>query len=96
MRKQRTCTCTVILGEYSGNLCASNIGCKPCPERLPSCRGLRDGTNSFPGRPWGSNYIECTNNRTDAVKNCPTGAVFNPTLKACVSDVDPGNIVLIY
>lgn len=61
--------------------------CKPCPERLPSCRGLPDGDRPVSTALWTSKYITCLHNRTMAVRDCPPGSVFNPVTLQCMSTV---------
>ncbi|XP_061184903.1 uncharacterized protein LOC133192909 isoform X1 [Saccostrea echinata] len=67
--------------------------CKPCRERIPSCRGLPNGNNTAPGHEGGSIYITCFNNRTIFVRTCE-GGVFDPITRSCVSaapEISPAN-----
>ena len=76
-------------GEYEENKCSQgDQACKPCPERLPSCRGIPDGDRPFLMALWTSKYVTCLRNRTMAVRNCPPGSVFNPVTLQCMDAVD--------
>jgi len=48
-----------VVGEYLQNqMCPGGAGqCAPCEQRIPSCAGLENGNNSFPGRD--NFYIVC-------------------------------------
>lgn len=79
-----------LAGEYKQNLCSSSdMNCKPCPIRLPSCLGLNNGNYPHPSHLWGQDYIMCFHNRTIEVLNCRDG-YFNPRTRRCTSFVDPG------
>lgn len=70
-------------GEYVQNVCnATQQDCVPCTKRLPSCVGLPDGKQIFPGKQLAPDYIECQQNRTIAVKKCHL-QYFNPQFKDC-------------
>ncbi|WAR05418.1 hypothetical protein MAR_020787 [Mya arenaria] len=80
--------------QYEQNLCAkTNQSCAPCPDRLPSCVGLPDGTQADSTHLWGSQYIECFMNRTMTTRNCQNGGFFHPRLRMCKNTVDPGAVV---
>lgn len=75
-------------GEYKQNQCTDNDGtCLPCLSRLPSCVGLPNGEQEFPGRLWTPWFIECFLNRTVNIGNCGRG-VFDPNIKDCVAELD--------
>ena len=76
-------------GEYDQNHCPDNSSCLPCPQRLPSCRGLPNGYNPVPGRFWSKIYIQCYVNRTISVGHCAVG-FFEPEKLICTSTVNPG------
>ncbi|KAJ8316011.1 LOW QUALITY PROTEIN: hypothetical protein KUTeg_006025 [Tegillarca granosa] len=77
--------------EYQQNLCdVKNTMCKPCQERLPSCKSKMDGPNPFPTKLWTDSYISCYKNRTLDIKNCSAGQYFNPRKHTCMTDVLPG------
>ena len=79
-----------VLGEYEQNLCTKgDRTCAPCPERLPSCRGLPDGPQPDSTHLWVDQYVTCFANRTMAVKTCNHG-YFHPRQHQCRSQVDPG------
>lgn len=83
------CPCT--LGEYDQNLCPmGDPSCSPCPDRLPSCVGLADGDEPDMGHQWTDVYVQCYRNRTMRVEHCPTGAVFSPAKRACISKIGAG------
>jgi len=78
-----------FLGEYKQNLCkGGDPSCVPCPQRLPSCRGLPDGINGATGQLWTDMYVQCLDNRTMGVQHCRQG-IFDPNNKQCVKDIDP-------
>ena len=82
------------IGDYVQNeFCpAGQTTCKPCRERIPSCNGLPNGNNTYPGQAGGPLYITCYNDRTIFVRTCEQG-VFDPNVKACVtsaSEINPG------
>ncbi|XP_065924132.1 uncharacterized protein [Magallana gigas] len=67
--------------------------CKPCRERIPSCNGLPNGNNTYPGQPGGPLYITCFNDRTIFVRTCEAG-IYDPIVKSCVSiasEINPAN-----
>lgn len=73
------------LGEYQANQCSpGQQSCEPCTSRKPSCVGLDDGNQPFPGRLWQQQFIVCNKNRTTSVSRCPRTSVFNPNTKQCV------------
>lgn len=73
------------LGEYQANQCSpGQQSCEPCTSRKPSCVGLDDGNQPFPGRLWQQQFIVCNKNRTTSVSRCPGTSVFNPNTKQCV------------
>lgn len=81
-------------GEYLQNQCIGPGGepalnCEPCVDRLPSCIGLQDGNNTFPGRQNTPYYITCYLNRTILVRTCEDG-VYDQTSRACMTKLDPG------
>ncbi|KAL3884669.1 hypothetical protein ACJMK2_024787, partial [Sinanodonta woodiana] len=74
--------------QYDQNLCHStNSSCLPCPERLPSCIGLPDGTNRFVGREWKSEFVTCYMNRTMEISQCSKGEYFHPKERKCKTSV---------
>ncbi|XP_062607658.1 uncharacterized protein LOC134269470 [Saccostrea cucullata] len=74
--------------EYYKNLCALNsTKCIPCYKRLPSCQGLTNGNEAFPGKLWQADYIVCDTNRTMNISHCSQGEYFNPRLSTCKKDV---------
>ena len=78
-------------GQYAQNLCVkTNTSCAPCPTRLPSCVGLRDGAQSDPTHPWSPQFIECFMNRTMTTRQCRPGEYFHPRLNQCTKNIDPG------
>lgn len=80
-----------VSGEYEQNLCKPNdVNCIPCNSRLPSCVGLPDGVNYYPGKLWTDSYVKCFRNRTISVEKCPSG-YFHPRKHLCVKTVDRGN-----
>lgn len=75
----------LFLGEYTQNLCNhGDSTCQPCPNRLPSCRGVPDGDHIFPNKLWEPDYITCFKNRTIAVNRCPVGQIFHPVQHKCL------------
>ena len=68
----------------------------PCPERLPSCKGLDDGKQSFPNQTWSNRYIECYKNRTVAVSHCPRGFIFHHKELRCVQKVHGGTYFALF
>lgn len=77
------CLDRVFAGDYVQNKCNStDPTCEPCPKRLPSCVGLPDGKQIFPGKQLAPDYIECQQNRTMEVKKCHL-QYFNPQMKDC-------------
>ncbi|XP_071165550.1 uncharacterized protein [Mytilus edulis] len=84
--------------EYLQNQCIGPGGepalnCEPCVDRLPSCIGLQDGNNTFPGRQNTPYYITCYLNRTILVRTCEDG-VYDQTSRACMTKLDPANPAL--
>lgn len=78
------------VGEYEQNLCKpGDTKCIPCSSRLPSCVGLPDGVNYFPGKLWTDSFIRCYRNRTVSVEKCSEG-YFHPRKHLCVKTVDRG------
>ena len=65
------------------------MSCAPCSTRLPSCIGLPDGSNPFPGKMWKSDFIKCDRNRTVDITHCNTG-YFHPRKMICTKEVIPG------
>ena len=82
----------VLKGQYEQNLCDSvDASCVQCPQRLPSCVGLNDGANYFPGRQWTSNFIICFKNRTITISKCKGNhEYFHPAQRNCITDVAKG------
>ncbi|XP_071175832.1 uncharacterized protein [Mytilus edulis] len=79
--------------EYQKNICSrTDLTCVPCPDRLPSCVGKPDGSNSFPGKLWSHDYITCLRNRTVTVTQCPQGQFFNPDSKQCTNQISTTDI----
>ncbi|XP_052252894.1 uncharacterized protein LOC127859481 isoform X5 [Dreissena polymorpha] len=80
--------------EYKQNLCSplQTPGCTPCPSRLPSCVGVPDGDQPFPGQLWADNFVHCYRNRTLGVDKCPAGSVFDPNTRQCTSSINSKNI----
>ncbi|KAL4228860.1 hypothetical protein ACF0H5_011900 [Mactra antiquata] len=79
--------------DYLRNLCLpQDTGCIQCQSRLPSCVGLADGKQPYPGRVWQADYIVCYKNRTVSVEKCSRG-YFHPQLKSCQEEINQGNIV---
>lgn len=77
------------LGDYLKNLCTSgDPACVPCTSRLPSCDGLPDGNQPYPGREWQADYVNCYKNRTVSVQRCSRG-FFHPQQKHCVDQITP-------
>nr|XP_022322146.1 uncharacterized protein LOC111123822 isoform X3 [Crassostrea virginica] len=78
--------------EYKANLCLpSDLNCKPCPIRLPSCLGLDDGQHPHPSHLWSGDFIICYRNRTISVSMCQRG-FFNPRTRRCTVYVDPVDV----
>lgn len=79
--------------EYVENQCF-NATCKPCSENYPSCVGLQDGSNTFPGREGTEYYIVCYKDRTVAIVTCTSDPVrnvytyYNHATRSCEA-VDP-------
>lgn len=69
-----------------GPLCAL-----PCLERSPSCVGMINGNNTYPGRDLSPFYMTCLGERTQTVGICRFG-VYDPTLRACTTELDPVSI----
>lgn len=81
-----------LSGDYMQNQCAyrpNDLNCKRCEDRLPSCVGLPDGNNTFPGQELTPRYVTCMNNRTIKVNQCVRG-YFNPSRLACMNRLRPG------
>jgi hypothetical protein len=51
--------------------------------RLPSCLGLSDGDNSYPGHKHWKQYINCYKERTQEVRDCTMG-YFDEKLRRCL------------
>lgn len=64
------------------------MGCIPCTQRLPSCVGLEDGKQPFPGFPWKQQYVVCDKDRTTTVNTCQDTKIFNPNTKQCIDVKD--------
>ncbi|KAK3589928.1 hypothetical protein CHS0354_034946 [Potamilus streckersoni] len=74
--------------EYLQTQCLEGAAnCTPCVERLPSCVGLEDGNNAFPGRTNSEYYVKCFRNRTVAVEVCQV-SLFDQSIKRCSSDIN--------
>ena len=80
----------VFSGEYNQFICsAGNSSCKPCPQKHADCRALPDGAQSWPGKMWGPDYVDCYLNRTMSQGHCTTG-YYHPVLKKCMDTAKPG------
>lgn len=87
-RNCNLCDSLSISGEYDQNRCnLTDTSCRPCPERLPSCRGLPDGDQPANGFLWTDRFVTCVQNRTLAVSRCNPGAIFDPTQLNCVEQI---------
>lgn len=76
-----------VKGEYLQNRCdAADTACTPCEDRMPSCVGLPDGDNMYPGKPMSELYVNCSMDRTISMKKCQRG-LFDQSTKQCVEDV---------
>ena len=74
-------------GEYNQNICNSSAtSCVACLMRLPSCRGLNDGSHPFPTKLWKPDFINCYKNRTLNITKCLDG-YFHPKQLRCTTDV---------
>ncbi|KAK3583067.1 hypothetical protein CHS0354_004012 [Potamilus streckersoni] len=73
--------------DYHGHVC---IGphCKPCFDNQPSCKGLHDGPNTYPGLLFTPDFIICLQERTIEIGTCNDG-VFDPTRRICTPRNDP-------
>lgn len=49
-----------------------------------------NGNNTYPGRDLSPFYMTCLGERTQTVGICRFG-VYDPTLRACTTELDPGN-----
>ena len=79
-----------IPGQYLQNICdPRQPGCVPCEERYPSCRGLVDGKNAYPGLEVSKEYIICQEGRTISTVECPSG-FYNPNTQNCGSIYSEG------
>lgn len=65
------------------------LNCVPCDQRLPSCYGVPDGNQPFPGEP--NKYIVCLSDRTIRTESCELGQ-FDPIRAACSVKFDPGTL----
>ena len=76
--------CVHVSGEYLQNQqCYDPNGCAPCETLKPSCKGLLDGNNTFPGRP--KEYIVCAAERTIAMEICEFD--YDPSQRKCGQDM---------
>ncbi|KAK3095139.1 hypothetical protein FSP39_010723 [Pinctada imbricata] len=74
--------------DYLQNHCGpKSTDCTPCEDRLPSCIGLPDDNNRFPGRPVSEYYIKCFRNRTVSVEACQVSK-YDRTTRECSSRID--------
>lgn len=86
----------MVIGQYVQNRCSAPgsgpaPNCEPCVERLPSCVGLPDGNNTFPGRANSPYYITCYLNRTILVRTCVEG-IYNADTRVCMATLDPSKL----
>lgn len=80
-------------GDYLQNHCPKGRqNCQPCETRLPSCVGLPDQHNPFPGRPNTEFYIRCLSNRTNSVEACQV-SLYDPVTRGCSMEIDTGKYV---
>ncbi|XP_062578132.1 uncharacterized protein LOC134240034, partial [Saccostrea cucullata] len=78
--------------EYTQNLChLGDKACPPCPKRLPSCVGILNGEQPFPGRLWKPDFVTCLHNRTIYIQYCENG-YFHPVRKQCVINVTKADV----
>ena len=74
-----------MTGDYlQNNQCYDPLGCEPCNVTKPSCVGLRDGNNTFPGR--AGDYIVCQMERTIGIESCDSG-LYDASTRACGLDM---------
>ncbi|WAR27974.1 hypothetical protein MAR_013678 [Mya arenaria] len=73
--------------------CEGPLCSLPCLERSPSCVGMPNGNNTYPGRDLSPFYMTCLGERTQTVGICRFG-VYDPTLRACTTELDPISIEL--
>ncbi|XP_069104084.1 LOW QUALITY PROTEIN: uncharacterized protein [Argopecten irradians] len=79
--------------DYLQNRCnPADPNCQPCEERIPSCAGLPDGNNPYPGRPMTKFFIVCLQERTVSIEKCER--LFDPGTSACVNDVTEAMVKL--
>lgn len=72
-------------GDYLQNQqCFDPMGCEPCNLTKPSCVGLPDGNNTFPGR--AGDYIICSMERTVGVESCESG-MYDENTRKCGLDM---------
>lgn len=66
-----------LTGEYFKNRCdPSTSNCIPCPNRLPSCKGLPNGRQTITNLYDGLQYLaDCSLNRTMSYKLCTPGSI---------------------
>lgn len=73
-----------FVGDYLQNQqCYDPAGCPPCPTTKPSCVGLPNGNNSFPGR--SKEYVVCAAERTIAMEVCEYD--YDPSIRQCGQDM---------
>ena len=81
-------------GQYLQNICDPRTpGCVPCHQKYPTCKGLPDGDNLYPGREMTEDYIVCQSGRTVAALQCANG-VFYPDRRECNVILDEGTFCL--
>ena len=68
-------------GEYGQNSCFGR-NCPRCGDGvIPSCVGLPDGQNPFPG--YDNRYLVCRMDRTVETRTCNPGELFSQNLRGC-------------
>ena len=86
---------TFFTGEYLSTTtkCEGPLCALPCLERSPSCVGMPNANNTYPGRDLSPFYMTCLGERTQTVGICRFG-VYDPTLRACTTELDPGKLLM--
>ncbi|XP_050411504.1 uncharacterized protein LOC126826099 [Patella vulgata] len=68
--------------------------CEPCEQRIPSCVGMSNDKQAYPGRPPSQLFVLCDSGRTSAVMQCQKN-IFNPTTKQCSGTISIASVASI-
>ncbi|ESO96183.1 hypothetical protein LOTGIDRAFT_231869 [Lottia gigantea] len=68
--------------------------CQPCEQRIPSCVGVPNKEQPYPGRPPSPLFVVCDSGRTSAVMQCLKN-IFNPTERRCGGSISNANVASI-